>query len=163
SGFRRCLGCAIFFAGVVAAPSARRALAQADNSISSLSTNSGPGDSTPAADYVRRQTEPPRFDPNSPAAQAERAKAPPPPKAARPPSSPGSGSQPARESSTNGKGTKGNGTKGTGSSANPAAAPTRRSRETAQATPNPFGTPPPGPATGPFVPPGPPPAPQTPP
>src|SRR5438477_12880021 len=79
SGFRRCLGWAVFFAGFVAAAvSARRALAQPDNSISSLSADGGPADSTSSADYVRRQTEPPRFDPNSPAARAARAKAPPP-------------------------------------------------------------------------------------
>src|SRR6185503_4108023 len=36
----------------------------------------GPADSTPSADYVRKQTEPPRFDPDSAAAKEGRARAP---------------------------------------------------------------------------------------
>ena len=64
------------FVGAALAADAHRARAQSDDSISPFSNTTGPADSTPSADYVRKQTEPPRFDPNSPAAaDARRAEA----------------------------------------------------------------------------------------
>src|SRR5262245_34717157 len=85
-GLGKCLRWAVFV-GVVFffAEGAQRARAEGDAAISPLSNATGPvdstlnsRDSTPSADYVRKQTEPPRFDPSSPAAKAARSAAPPP-------------------------------------------------------------------------------------
>ena len=73
--FRKCLRSAVFVVAAVCTFATNRAHAQSGDSISPLSNVTGPADSTPSADYVRKGTEPPRFDPNSPEAQAARAKA----------------------------------------------------------------------------------------
>src|ERR1044071_6888356 len=59
------------FVGTVLAANVGRA-EPGDDSISPFSNTTGPADSTPSSDYVRKPTEPPRFDPNSPAATAAR-------------------------------------------------------------------------------------------
>src|SRR5262245_9331036 len=86
-GVGQCLRSAVFVgvAFLVVAAGASRARAEGDGAISPFPSATGPvdstlnyGESTPSADYVRKQTEPPRFDANSPAAKAARAAAPPP-------------------------------------------------------------------------------------
>jgi len=66
----------IFVSAAVYASGTNRARAESDEAISPFSNVGGPADSTPSADYVRRQTEPPRFDPDSAAAKEGRARAP---------------------------------------------------------------------------------------
>ncbi len=77
SGFGRCLRFLIFVgaAVVVVVSGANRAHAESNELISPLSNITGPVDSSPSADYVRRPTDPPRFDADSPAAKAARARA----------------------------------------------------------------------------------------
>ena len=84
-GMRQGIGTATFVgvmgAAAVFFPLAARAQSNLGDSISSLPTPVGPDDSTHSADYVRKQTEPPPFDPKSRQATSERQTHPP---AARP-------------------------------------------------------------------------------
>ena len=82
-GLCRCLR-SVVFVGVFSflASAAHRARAEGDGVISPLSNVPGPvdstlgsHDSTPSADYVRKPTDPPRFDPNSASAKAARSSA----------------------------------------------------------------------------------------
>src|SRR6185369_1089576 len=71
SAVRMWLRPAIFFSAVfgsaVISPASVSASTQDDgpDSISALPTPSGPDESTPAADYVRKPTDPPPFNPKS--------------------------------------------------------------------------------------------------
>jgi len=70
---------AIFFGAVcgiaIVCPPRGFAQSEGSDSISALPTPSGPDDSTPAADYVRKPTDPPPFNSKSPQAIAARKRA----------------------------------------------------------------------------------------
>ena len=86
----------IFAGAVLVAVGVTPAHAQSGGGMSPPVNTGGPADSTPSPDHVRKPTEPPPFDSNTPAARAARTTAPTPPAASTPRSNAAQSNAPTR-------------------------------------------------------------------